>query len=142
MLRDEGIQFQMCRNPDLKCAVVEHVHHTIRDRLYKYFTYTNTYRYNDVMPKIVKAYNDTVHWTKGMVHSRATDTEVLAMWKMEAARIGRVRVAKAMTFRVGQHVRISKKKMRFGKAAEQNFSTEIFRVTKVIDRRPRAVYEL
>jgi len=32
--------------------------------------------------------------------------------------------------------------MRFAKAAEQNFSTEIFRVAKVIDRRPRAVYEL
>jgi len=40
-----------------------------------------------------------------------------------------------------QHVRISKEKMRFAKAAEQNFSTEIFRVAKVIDRRPRAVYE-
>ena len=34
MLRDEGgIQFQVCRNPDLKCAVVERVHRTIRDRL-------------------------------------------------------------------------------------------------------------
>jgi len=48
---------------------------------------------------------------------------------------------KAM-FRVGQHVRISKEKMRFAKAAEQNFSTEIFKVAKVIERRPRAVYEL
>jgi len=48
---------------------------------------------------------------------------------------------KAM-FRVGQHVRISKERMRFAKAAEQNFSTEIFGVAKVIERRPRAVYEL
>jgi len=39
MLRNEGIQFQVCRNPDLKCAVVERVHRTIRDRLYKYFKY-------------------------------------------------------------------------------------------------------
>jgi len=55
---------------------------------------------------------------------------------------GSVRVAKATTYRVGQQVRIRKEKMRFAKAAEQNFSTEIFRVAKVIDRRPRAVYEL
>jgi len=61
---------------------------------------------------------------------------------MEAARRGRVRVAKAATFRVGQHVRISKEKMRFTKAAEQNFSTEIFKIAKVIDRRPRTLYEL
>jgi len=39
-------------------------------------------------------------------------------------------------------VRISKEKMRFAKAAEQNFSTEIFRVAKVIKNRPRAVYQL
>ena len=28
MLRDEGIQFQVCRYPDVKCAVVERVHRT------------------------------------------------------------------------------------------------------------------
>jgi len=41
----------------------------------------------------------------------------------------------------GAAVRISKDYMRFAKAAEQNFSTEIFMVTKVIDRHPRVVYE-
>jgi len=38
-------------------------------------------------------------------------------------------------------VLFSKEKIRFAKAAEQNFSTEIFRVAKVIDSRPRVVYE-
>jgi predicted amino acid dehydrogenase len=52
------------------------------------------------------------------------------------------RITKASTFRAGQHVRISKEKMQFAKTAEQNFSTEIFKVTKVIERSPRAVYEL
>jgi hypothetical protein len=37
-------------------------------------------------------------------------------------------------------VRISKEKMRFAKAAEHNISTEIFRIVKVIHRRPRVVY--
>jgi len=32
--------------------------------------------------------------------------------------------------------------MLFAKAAEQNFSTEIFKVAKIMERRPRAVYEL
>ena len=35
----EGIHFQVCRNPDVKCSVVERAHRTIHDRLYKYFTY-------------------------------------------------------------------------------------------------------
>ena len=39
MLQGGGIQFYVCRNPDLKCTVVERVHRTIRDRIYKYFTF-------------------------------------------------------------------------------------------------------
>ena len=32
--------------------------------------------------------------------------------------------------------------MKLAKDAEQNFSTEIFRIVKVIERRPRPLYEL
>jgi len=53
-----------------------------------------------------------------------------------------VRVAKATKFRVGQHVRITKEKMRSAKAAKHNFSTLIFRFAKVTVRRPRLIYEL
>ena len=53
----------------------------------------------------------------------------------------RIRVAK-VKFSVGQHVRINNEKMKFAKGGEQTFSAEIFRITKVIERRPRPVYEL
>jgi hypothetical protein len=33
MLRVEGIQFQVCKNPDVKCAVVERAHRMILDSL-------------------------------------------------------------------------------------------------------------
>jgi len=95
MLKCEGIQFQVCRNPDVKCSVVECAHRTIRDRLYKYFTYKNNYGYIDVLPKFVKSYNDTVHSTTGMAPSLMTDSDVHAIWKrMEASRRG-VSIAKA-----------------------------------------------
>ena len=45
-------------------------------------------------------------------------------------------------FHVVQHVRFSKEKMNFAKSSEQNFSTEIFRISKIIYRTPRSVYEL
>jgi len=80
MLRDEVIQFQVCRNPDLKCAVVERVYRTIRDRFCKYFTHKNTYKDIDILPKFVKAYNDTVHSMSSMAPSRVTDSDVLAIW--------------------------------------------------------------
>ena len=32
MLRDEGIKFQVCNNPDVKCAVVERTHRANSDK--------------------------------------------------------------------------------------------------------------
>jgi len=106
MLPDEGIQFQVCKNPDLKCAVVEREHPTIRKKLYKYFTYRNTYRYIDVFPKFVRASNDNVHTTTGMAPSRVTVSEILAVWKRMEPKRRPDRVAK-IVFNVWQHVCIS-----------------------------------
>jgi len=38
MLKSKGIQFQVCRNSDVKCSIVERAQRTIRDRVYKFFT--------------------------------------------------------------------------------------------------------
>jgi transposase len=80
LLKREGIEFQVCRNPDVKCAVVERVNRTLRDKRYKYFTYKNTYRYIDVLPKFVTGYNAIVHSTTGMAPGKVRDTDVLAIW--------------------------------------------------------------
>jgi len=55
MLHEESFQFQFCKNPDVICAVVERAHRTIRDRIFKYFTFINSYRYIEFLPKFVKA---------------------------------------------------------------------------------------
>jgi len=77
----------------------------------------------------------------GMVTSRVTDSDILAKWKRMNEK--RIRVCSDRAkFRVAQHVRISKEKMKFVKGAEQNFSTAIFRIATVKERRPRPIYEL
>ena len=48
VLKKEGIQIQVCRDPNVKCAIVEGRHRTICDKLYKYMTYktrTDTSKY-------------------------------------------------------------------------------------------------
>jgi len=61
------------------------------------------------------------------------DSDVLTIWKRLQKKRRRVIKAK---YSVGQHVRISKEKAKFAKSAEHNFSTEIFRIVKVISRTP------
>jgi len=113
----------------------------MRDKLYKYFTPKNTYRYVDVLSDFVSGYNVTVHGSTGMAPANVTDSVMLAPWKRMQKRRDKVRVQIAR-YSVGQHVRISKEKAKFTKSAEQNFSTEVFRIIKVIHRTPRPLYEL
>ena len=72
-LRREGIQFQVYKNHDVKCCVVERVHRTIRYGMYKYFTYKKTYIYIDVLRKFLRAYNDTINPATGMALSLVID---------------------------------------------------------------------
>jgi len=141
MLRRDGVQFQMCKNPDVKCSIVERAHRTIQDKLYKYFIYKNTYRFIDVPRQFLQGYNATVHSTNGMPPARVTDFDILTIWQRMNEKRGKIPIAQPK-FRVGQHVRISKEKMKFVKGGEQNYTTEVFRITKVICRIPRPVYEL
>jgi len=80
LLKRGAIEFQVCRNPDVKCAVVERVNRTLRDKLYRYFSFKNTYRYIDILPEFLRGYNATVHSTTGMTPGNVRDTDVLTMW--------------------------------------------------------------
>ena len=76
-----------------------------------------------------------------MAPSKVTDSDILAIWNRMRSRHSTIRSA-AVRFSVGQHVRISKEKLKFAKGGEQNYTTEIFRISKVVRRAPRPVYEL
>jgi hypothetical protein len=76
-----------------------------------------------------------------MAPSKVGDTDILAMWTKMRARPSRIKRAVAK-FRLVQHVRISKEKLKFSKCGEQNYTTEIFKIHKVVHKIPRPVYEL
>ena len=118
----------------MKCTVIERTHRTLRDKLYKYFTYKNTHRCIDVLQDFVTGYNHTVHNATGMAPAHVSDKDVLAIWQ-------RLRSVKAK-YSVVQLVRISKEKVKFTKSAEQNYTTEIYRIIKVIHQNPSPVYEV
>jgi len=56
LLKPEGTQFQVCKNPDIKCCIVECAHRTLRDKFYKFFTYktrTDTLTYFQTLSRVI-----------------------------------------------------------------------------------------
>jgi len=44
-LKESDIRFQVTRNPDIKAAIVERFNRTLKEQMWCYFTYKNTWRY-------------------------------------------------------------------------------------------------
>ena len=76
-----------------------------------------------------------------MAPSEVTDSDILAIWNKMRLKYSSIRRA-AVRFSVGKHVRISKENLKFAKVGEENYTTEIFKICKVMRRLPRPVYEL
>ena len=98
---------------------MERAHRTLRKKLYKYFTYKNTYRFVNVLQQFVKAYNNTVNTAHGMAPAAVTDKHVLQIWTRMNARKSRVCVGElnSMWDSMLESVR---KKMKFAKGSDQN----------------------
>jgi hypothetical protein len=95
----------------------------------------------DVLDKFVTAYNNSVHSTIGVAPSQVNSENIYAVWQRLKGLRSRIPEGR-VKFKVGDLVRITKEKLKFAKGYEQNYSTEIFRVVKFINRKPQPVYEL
>ena len=59
-LRENNIEFFTVKS-GLKASVVERFNRTFKNKMYKFFTAKNTLTYIDVLPQLVKSYNNTYH---------------------------------------------------------------------------------
>lgn len=142
-LKENDIQFRVVRNPDVKAAVVERFNRTLKERMYRYFSYKNTYRYIDVLQDLVKAYNKTPHSTIKMPPAAVTIYNAhVARKNLVATASRRQPHRKKAKYKTGQYVRISREKNVFEKGAEKKWSEEIFKIVRVLRRQKIFVYEL
>lgn len=107
-----------------KAAIVERVIRTLKNWLYKEFSTRGNYKWIDILPNIIKLYNNKVHRTTGM---RPVDVKYSTKLRV----YNHPKIALKAKFRVGDVVRISKYKSVFEKGYTANYSTELFKVTKV-----------
>jgi len=95
----------------------------------------------DVINNRLASYNISIHSSIAMAPIKVSRSNIYSLWRKVnslQAKIPHGRVK----FKVGDLVRITKQKVAFAEDYEQTFSTEIFKVVKVITRVPQPVYEL
>ena len=66
---------------DTKASVVERFNRTLKERMYRYFTARNTYRYVDALPTLVQGYNVTKHRSIAMPPYDVTWANQRQVWQ-------------------------------------------------------------
>ena len=114
-----------------KSSVVERWIRTMKEKMWKYFTDNNTNVYIDILPDLVKDYNNTKHSSIKMTPVEASEKKnELTVWRnLYPNRLDILDVNPK--FSVGDKVRISKKKALFEKGYTTRWTEEIFTITKI-----------
>ena len=106
-----------------KSVVAERFIRTLENKIFKHMTAVSKNVYFDVLDNIVNKYNNTVHRT---IKMKPIDviSDSYAEYNEDSNK-------KDPKFKVGGHVRISKYKNIFAKGYTQNWSEEVFVVSKI-----------
>lgn len=121
-----------------KEALSERFIRTIRGKIWRYFRATNTQRYVDELPKLLRSYNESVHSSTGMAPANVTYLNQHRVWNELYGDVLKKRIkwraAKRKprrAFDVGDTVRIAKDKRHFEQGYKPNWTEEVFYVTRV-----------
>lgn len=132
MLSRYGIKFYTSEDEIIKASIIERWNRTLRDKIYRFFTYKHTYRWIDQLQIIVRSYNATFHRSIGMAPDDVTEqNSALVFSRLFPEK--KPKTAK-YTFQIGDSVRITMARLPFQKSyTEGGWSEELFTIT---DRHP------
>lgn len=132
-LQKHDIELYHTHNYETKATIAERFIRTLKQRLWRYFTYKNTRRYVDVLQPLVDSYNHTFHRAIQMAPASATPKNTEQVWQ---TLYGEQAEPEEPRFQVGDRVRVATNRERFRKAYFQAWSDEIFTVHSVIRDSP------
>ena len=116
-----------------KASLVERWNGTLKTRLYRMFTENNSLNWVDKLQKVVDQYNNSTHRAIGIKPSQVgPKTESLVISKLQKRSVP----APSSKFKTNDIVRISRVKGAFGKGYTENFTEELFRVSKLLRTNP------
>ena len=119
-----------------KSSIAERWVRTIKEKMWKYFTDNNTYKYIDALPDLVEDYNNTVHSSTKLTPKEASKNKnELTVWRnLYPDRYKKYNITPK--FSVGDEVRITKKKKVFEKGYTTRWTEELFTIKEIRDTNP------
>ena len=126
-------------NSEVKASIVERFNRTIKEKMWRYFEYSNDYRYIDVLDDLIKNYNNSYHSSIKCAPNKVNLKNQSQIFfnlygfnKNEDVEPYKIDI----DLKVGDHVRISKNKKIFDKGYTNNWRNEIFVVDTILYRDP------
>ena len=118
-----------------KAVVVERFNRTIKSRMWKFFSANNTYRYIDVLDELIRQYNNSRHRSIKMnpVEASKKTNEPKTWNNLYGDRTMKIRQPR---FKVGDKVRITKRKATFEKGYTPNWTEEVFGIKEIQNSKP------
>ena len=124
LLKEHGVHHFATHNEETKASIVERFNRTLKTRMWRYVTKTQSVRYVDVLQAFMRSYNDIYHRSIDMAPSVVTSTNQETVWQRL---YGHESVGTPKS-RVGDRVRISKAKRHFEKGYMANWTEELFTI--------------
>ena len=122
-----------------KSMIVERWNRTIKRFMWKYFTANRTRKYIDVLQEIIHKYNNTYH--RSIKCTPASAREPSNYQRVFDALYSPISNTKPPKFKIGDRVRIVRKKETFEKGFTSNWTEELFTISNVKKTQP-VTYEL
>ncbi|CAF1077934.1 unnamed protein product, partial [Brachionus calyciflorus] len=125
-------------NSELKASVVERFNRTLKEKMWRYFTYKNNHDYTKILDNLVDSYNNTFHRTiktnPNKVSKKNEDKIFRNIYGYEKDTGDDSFLT--INFKIGDKVRISKNKGIFDKGYTPNWTREIFLIDKIAYSNP------
>lgn len=123
-----------------KASIVERAQRTIKERMYRAFTFQGTYKWLELLPEIIESYNNSYH--RGLKHipSKVNKHNETNVWLRQYSDV--LKPTKPPKFKVGDQVRIHKAQNIFSKGYEQKWTDEIFTIASINDKYQPMLYTL
>ena len=97
--------------------------------MWKYFTANNSYKYIDILPALVEKYNNSYHRS---IKCKPVEAQKTANREKVLTNLYGKKTEKPLPkFKIGDRVRITKKKTIFDKGFTPNWTDEIFTISEI-----------